>query len=90
MLPIYASDLFGENSYDKILGLFVSVNVTGYALGAPTFNLCYDLLGTYKPMLIVGAFIMLAVTIIMQFVISKAHKIRAEVVSQTEKQTAEA
>ena len=80
MLPIYASDLFGEMSYEKILGIFVSVNVTGYALGAPLVNLCFDLIGTYKPILFACAAIMLIVTLVMQYVITKAHKIRAEVV----------
>lgn len=79
MLPIYASDLFGEHSYEKILGIFVSVNVTGYALGAPVVNLCFDILGTYRPILFVCAGIMLAITIVMQFVISKANKIKKEV-----------
>lgn len=84
MLPIYAADLFGEHSYEKILGIFVSVNVTGYALGSPVLNLCYDLLGTYKPMLIACAVIMVCVTVVMQYVITKAHKMRAEVASVTE------
>lgn len=79
MLPIYASDLFGEVSYEKILGIFVSINVTGYALSSPVTNLCYDLLGTYKPILIICSGIMVGVAVIMQFVISKAHRIRQEV-----------
>jgi MFS family permease len=87
MLPIYASDLFGERSYEKVLGIFVSVNVTGYALGAPALNLCYDMFGTYKPMLIACAAIMALVTIILQFVISRAHKVREEVTSLVEKET---
>ena len=90
MLPIYASDLFGEHSYEKILGIFVSVNVTGYALGAPAVNLCYDKVGTYQPILIACAVIMLAVTVVMQFVISKAHKMRAEVAKAAEKEMIEA
>ena len=88
MLPIYASDLFGEHSYEKVLGIFVSVNVTGYALGTPTVNLCFDMVGTYKPILFVCAGIMLAVTIVMQYVISKAHKMRAEVAAAAEAETA--
>ena len=72
MLPIYASDLFGEHSYEKILGIFVSVNVTGYALGAPIVNLCFDKFGTYKPILIACAVIMAIVTIVLQYVITKA------------------
>jgi sugar phosphate permease len=87
MLPIYASDLFGERSYEKVLGIFVSVNVSGYALGSPALNLCYDMFGTYKPMLIACAVIMAVVTIVLQFVISKAHKVRIEVTSITESET---
>lgn len=81
MLPIYAADLFGEHSYEKILGIFVSVNVMGYALGAPIHNLCYDVLGTYKPMLLACAIIMIIVTIVFQYVITKAHKMRTEVIN---------
>lgn len=84
MLPIYAADLFGEHSYEKVLGIFVSVNVMGYALGTPSVNLCFDLVGTYKPILFVCSAIMLAVTIVMQLVVSKAHKMRAEVAALKE------
>jgi MFS family permease len=84
MLPIYAADLFGEHSYEKVLGIFVSVNVMGYALGTPSVNLCFDLVGTYKPILFVCSAIMLAVTVVMQFVVSKAHKMRAEVTARKE------
>jgi MFS family permease len=84
MLPIYAADLFGEHSYEKVLGIFVSVNVMGYALGTPSVNLCFDLVGTYKPILFVCSAIMLAVTVVMQFVVSKAHKMRVEVAAQKE------
>ena len=89
MLPIYAADLFGERSYEKILGIFVSVNVTGYALGAPVVNLCFDIVGTYKPILLICAAIMLVITIVMQFVISKAHKMRVEVMETRSAESAE-
>ncbi len=82
MLPIYAADLFGEHSYEKVLGIFVSVNVMGYALGTPSVNLCFDTVGTYKPILFVCAGIMLCVTVVMQFVITKAHKMRLAVVAE--------
>lgn len=88
MLPIYAADLFGEHSYEKVLGIFVSVNVMGYALGTPSVNLCFDLVGTYKPILFVCSAIMLTVTLVMQIVVSKAHKIRAEVVKSAEAEKA--
>ena len=74
MLPIYALDLFGNKSYAKILGIFVSVNVSGFALGAPVMNLCYDIWGSYVPALIIVGCIMAAVFVLLQFVISAAHK----------------
>jgi MFS family permease len=79
MLPIYAGDLFGDRAYEQVLGIFVSVNVAGYAIGTPAVNLCYDELGTYKPALIVCAIIMAIVTVVMQIVASKAHKLREEI-----------
>lgn len=79
MLPIYASDLYGEASYEKILGLFVSVNVLGYAFGVPIVNLCYDLIGTYKPILIVTSAIMLAVTLVMQYVVTVSNRERRKI-----------
>ena len=74
MLPIYAQDLFGKKSFPKILGIFVSVNTAGYAVGAPLMNLCYDIFNSYVPALILVGCIMTAVLILLQFVISAAHK----------------
>ncbi len=76
MLPLYATDLFGELSYANVLGIFVSVNVAGYAIGAPVMNLCYDIFGTYVPAIVMVGFIMCAVFVLIQFVISAAHKER--------------
>ncbi len=74
MLPIFAGDLFGEKSYDKILGIVVSVNTAGYAVGAPVTNLCYDLTGSYNTALYIGIGLMLAVLVSMQFIISAANR----------------
>ena len=79
MLPIYAGDLFGDRSYEQVLGIFVAVNVAGYALGTPLVNLCYDALSTYKPALVICAIVMVAVTLTMQIVITKAHKLRSDI-----------
>lgn len=81
MLPIYAADLFGEKSYDKVLGIFVSVNVTGFALGAPFFNLFFDIAQTYKYVLLFGAGVMLCIVIALQFIITAAHKTREKVLT---------
>jgi len=74
MLPIFASDLFGEHSYPKILGLFVSVNTAGYALGAPITNLCYDWTGNYNVAIYIACGLMAAVSVGMQFIISAASR----------------
>ncbi|MBR5307645.1 MAG: MFS transporter [Clostridia bacterium] len=78
MLPIYAGDLFGERSFNQVLGIFVSVNTAGYALGAPLINLCYDKFGTYVPGFYAGAALMLLVTIGVQTAITLASKARRE------------
>ncbi len=84
MLPLYAADLFGEKSYNKILGLFVSFNTAGYAVGSPLINSFYDLFGSYKLIIFVLAGIMAAVMILLQFVITSAHKMRDEILAEAE------
>jgi len=76
MLPLYSADLFGEKSFNKVMGIFASANTAGYAIGTPFTNLGYDLTGSYVSVLIVTAAIMLCVTVTMQFVITAAHKLR--------------
>ena len=76
MLPLYAADLFGEQSYANVLGIFVSVNTAGYAIGAPVMNICYDLTGSYTPALFAVGTVMAAIFILLQFVITAAHKER--------------
>ena len=81
MLPIYASDLFGKRSYAKILGLFVSANTAGFAVGAPVMNLCYDIFGSYVPALIGVGAIMSAVFVLLQIVITAADKERKRIIA---------
>ena len=76
MIPIYANDLFGEKSFNKVLGIFVSLNQIGYALGGPIINLFFDVTGTYKGALLLCGGIMTAVVIGLQIVITAAKKVR--------------
>lgn len=78
MLPICAGELFGKKSYDKFLGIFVSVKEAGYAVGAIVINGFYDVFSSYKPAFVVCAFIMAAVFCVTQYVISAAGKVRSE------------
>lgn len=84
MLPLYAGDLFGQKSYAKMVGIFVAINVSGYAVGSPVVNLGYDLFGTYDGMFIATAFVMTGVLIALQFIIKSAHKCRDEIIAKEE------
>ncbi len=74
MLPIYAKDLFGNRSYEKFLGIFVSINTVGYATGGFAVNLCFDTFGSYTPAFVICAVILMVVLILMQYVISVSSK----------------
>ena len=64
------------------MGLFVSFNMAGYALGSPIINSFYDLFGNYKLIIFVMAGLMAVVMISLQFVITGAHKVRDEILAQ--------
>ena len=76
MLPLIASECFGRKSFAFIMGLLVSFNTLGYAVGVPTMNIVYDVLGTYTPAMLVLCGLMVVVATSMQLVITAAHKER--------------
>lgn len=84
MLPLIAADMFGERSYAKMMGLMVSINTAGYALGAPVTNWICDMTGTYKNVLIVLAAIMAVVLVMFQLILNQAGKDRAVVMAELE------
>ena len=63
MLPLISQYIFGQKSFTQMLGIFVSVNTAGYAVGAPVMNLVYDICGTYTPVLLVLVGVKLVVAI---------------------------
>ena len=74
MLPIYAMELCGARSYTKALGVFVSVNTAGYAVGAPLINLFYDIFGSYYLVLIITGIIFSLIFVLLLTVISAANR----------------
>ncbi len=76
MLPIYAGEFSKEKTFNKVLGIFVSVNTAGYAVGAPVANLCYDITGSYDILLYASCILIVFTAFIMQIAINKAHKDR--------------
>ncbi len=78
MLPIIAGDLFGEKSFNKVLGIIVSANTAGYAVGSPLSNLCYDLTNSYNISIYIGISLIVLIMIVMQFIINRANKYHKE------------
>lgn len=77
MLPLIASELFGRKSYAHMMGLLVSFNTLGYAVGGPAINVVYELCNKdYRPAMLFLGGTMIVVSIAMQYCISTAHKIR--------------
>jgi MFS family permease len=78
MVPLIAADLFGEKAFAKTVGIFVSVNSAGYAIGTPVFNLVYDLTGSYVTIFYAIVPVMLAVAVGFVFITKEADKVRAQ------------
>lgn len=79
MLPIYAEELFGKKSFNRIMGIFVSVNTAGYALGAPVINFIFDKCGSYNPGFVLCAVLMGITVIVLQFVINASKYYHKEI-----------
>ena len=62
------------------MGIVVSVNVSGYAIGGPLVNVVFDLTGSYMPALLGCAVIMVGVFITMHFVISSANRMKRSII----------
>jgi len=82
MLPLFAREIFGNKSFDKFVGLFVSASTAGFAVGAPFANVTYDLFGNYKVAFAVFACLMLFVAIAMQYVAYASAKDRERILKQ--------
>ena len=73
MLPLYAGEFFDKKIYGKALGIFVSFNTAGYAVGAPLSNVCYDIYGNYNISLYAGLGLIIFVMICMNFIITASN-----------------
>ncbi len=81
-VSLVAGDVFGTKDFAKFLGIMMAFNSAGFALGMPSMNLVYDLMGTYIPAILGGAAVMTVVAVIFQFVITAAHKERDRVAAE--------
>jgi MFS family permease len=85
MLPLYALGLFGQKSYNKLIGIVVTLNTAGNTLGEPFMNLFYDTLGDYMVGIYVTVASLTLVAVLIQYVIVAARKERAKIEQETTK-----
>lgn len=79
-VSLVTSDLYGNKAFDKMLGIMMALNQLGYAVGSVTVNSLFDLCGgTYFYAVLLFAGILLAVTVMYQFIITVAHRERREI-----------
>ncbi len=78
MLPIFARELVERKYFYKVLGIFVSVNTAGYALGGPVANFVFDFTGSYKLWIFFCVGLIAIVCITMNFVISRARLVKTK------------
>lgn len=78
VIPLIANDLFDGASYDKYLGVLIAINYAGYALGAPLVNVSFDVFGTYNPVFILFAALMVVIAILFQISIGISGKGKAK------------
>lgn len=81
MLPLYASELFGNKSFDKLVGIFTAACTAGFAICAPLGNMCYDIFGNYNIAFMFFTILMLFVTVAMQFVLRAAGRDKEAILS---------
>jgi predicted MFS family arabinose efflux permease len=76
LLPLLASDLYGEKSVTQVTGVFLSVNYVGYAVGGVVINRAFDLARSYIPILFVFAGLMVLVTVLIAVLIRRGEAAR--------------
>ncbi len=79
MLPLMASDMFGEKYFAKVMGVIVSVNTAGYAVGSLLSNLVFDWFGSYKNVLLFYAAVLFAVAVVYQICLIPAVRDRRRI-----------
>ena len=75
MLPIIVRELFGEESFDNALGIFVGVNTAGYAL-TPIADFIFDSTGSYDLWISICIALFFAIAVAMNIVITLSKRDR--------------
>ncbi len=74
MIPFFVTELFGNKSFDKVIGIYLGASSLGMAIGSPVTNYCYDIFGSYSVIIIAYTTLLVAVLIIMNVVLKYANR----------------
>jgi MFS family permease len=84
MISLFANELFGNKSFNKVVGIFSAATTAGFALASPFSQLWKKLFGSYTVSMIVFACLMLFVSVAMQFTIRAAYRDRKIILAEEE------
>ena len=71
LLPLMAGDIYCDEDYGKVLGIFTAANSLGFVIGNTVSNFCFDLLGTYNHVLMADCVIAVVVGAVFLFAYRK-------------------
>lgn len=74
IIPLLTNDLFGSASYNKVLGIYMSMNSLGLCLGTPLGEMLRKLTGDYRTCFWMFSVIMISVIVCFQFILNVANK----------------
>ena len=88
MIPLITNDLFGSAAYNKVLGVFVSMNSLGLCLGSPLGEMLRKVTGDYRSCFWLFSGILALVIISYQFVLNAAYKNKNKILAEEAAQAA--
>lgn len=87
MLPLYASEFFGNRDFDRFTGILAAANYAGFAFGSPLGNFFFDTFGNYNVAFAVFGTSMLFVTVAMEIALTHANRDKRKILAQYENET---
>ncbi|MDO4487935.1 MAG: MFS transporter [Eubacteriales bacterium] len=76
VMPLLAREMFGLKAYASVMGICVGVVQAGSMIASPLVNLYYDLVGSYRGIYIICGIVFAGVVILLNVLITIAHKDR--------------
>ena len=86
MISLFANELFGNKSFNKVVGMFAASTTAGFALASPFSQLWKSVFGNYTVSMIAFAILMIFVTVTMQFVLKCANRDKKTILEALERE----